>query len=212
MNIALLSAVISFLSLDITIAFQVLISSPIFACPLLGWLLGDVRLGFELGFIFQLLWLGRIPAGAAIVPEGNIASMIATALVLFNSESGYPNTTLGIAFMEGIVVSYLGALLTIFYRKLNGRLLDFILFEVEHLHFRLIPVLEAVSMGIYLIMVFFLTYVVIEGSQQFLPSWIRSVGRLFEQQLIVVKPAILGIGLAFVFPLIREAFSKNMVK
>ena len=64
MELILISVFISILALDITIAFQVLISSPIFAGPLLGWLLGDVWLGFEMGFLFQLLWLSKIPAGA----------------------------------------------------------------------------------------------------------------------------------------------------
>src|SRR4030042_3529158 len=110
-NLFLISAIISILSLDITIAFQVLISSPIFSCTILGWLLGDIRLGIELGFIFQLLWLGKIPAGAYIVPEGNIASMIAVVLVLLNRENGWENTTLVVVFLEAILVRYLGSLL-----------------------------------------------------------------------------------------------------
>ncbi|MEJ2636765.1 MAG: PTS sugar transporter subunit IIC [Calditrichia bacterium] len=212
MNIAILSAIISFLSLDITIAFQVLISSPLFACPILGWLLGDVWLGFELGFLFQLLWLGRIPAGAYIVPEGNIASMVAAGLVLLNHETAFPHTTLMLAFLEGILVSYLGALLTFFYRKLNGRILDFIMREVDFSHFKRIPLLEAASGLIYFLMVYVLTYSFLRVNELFLPEIIRIIGRLFEEQLIVVKPIIMGIGLAFVIQLLREAVRKNLGK
>jgi len=140
----------------------VLISSPLFACPLIGWLLGDVGLGFEMGFLFQLLWLGRIPAGAASVPEGNIASGVATALVVLNQHLGFPNTAITLIFLESIFVSYLAAYSTILYRKINGT-------------------------GV-----------------------ITGIGGLFESQLVIIKPAILGAGLAFVFPLFKQAFVKKM--
>lgn len=210
MNIALLSAIISFLSLDITIAFQMLISSPIFACPILGWLLGDIWLGFELGFLLQLLWLGRIPAGAYIVPEGNIASMIVTILVLLNRENTLPNTTLAVVFSEGIFISYLGAVITILYRKLNGKILDIILRQVQSVHFNIMLLLEASSMVVYFLLVFAFSYVIIQVNQQFLPPVIKTIGGLFENQFIVVKPAILGIGMAFVLPIFRDALDKNV--
>ena len=138
MNIALLSAIISFLSLDTTIAFQMLISSPLFSCPILGLILGDARLGFEMGFLLQLLWIGRIPAGASIVPEGNIASMIVTTLVILNRHNAFPNSTLMLVFLEGILISYLGAVITIFYRKLNGKIFDVAIKQIESARFKFI--------------------------------------------------------------------------
>ncbi|GAB4375626.1 MAG: hypothetical protein Kow0042_21220 [Calditrichia bacterium] len=209
MNPALLSAIISFLSLDTTVAFQILISSPIFACPFLGLLLGDVRLGFELGFLFQLLWLGRIPAGATIIPEGNMATMIATALILLNKDSGYLNTTLTLVFIMGIGLSYLGAVITIFYRKMNGKILDLIIKEADKAHFRIIRLLEVGSMALYALLIFLLTYSVLLTANELLPPWIQKIGRLFEEQLIIIKPTILGIGLASIFPLIRQSIRKQ---
>jgi mannose/fructose/N-acetylgalactosamine-specific phosphotransferase system component IIC len=204
----LLSAVISILSLDITIAFQVLISSPIFSCTILGWLLGDIRLGMELGFIFQLLWLGKIPTGAYIVPEGNIASMIAAVLILMNRGNGWEHTTLVLVFLEAILVSYLGSQLTLYYRKFNGKILDLMVREVEKIHFNILLVLEMGSMFSYFLAVFFLAYLVLRLSQLFLPGLIPLVGRLFENQFVVAKPVIIGIGLASIYPLLKEAFQK----
>ena len=158
MELLLLSGFISLLSLDITIAFQILISSPIFACSLLGWLLGDVWLGFEMGFLFQLLWLGRMPVGAYIVPEGNIASMIATSIILLLTSSKFPNTTLAIIFIEAILISYVGATLTVFYRKLNGKILNLVLREVELVHFNVMIILEIGSMLIYFFGALIFTY------------------------------------------------------
>jgi mannose/fructose/N-acetylgalactosamine-specific phosphotransferase system component IIC len=209
MELVLISLLISILALDITIAFQVLISSPIFAGPLLGWLLGDVWLGFEMGFLFQLLWLSKIPAGAYIVPEGNIASMIAVVLVLLLREVGFSNTTLVIVFIEAILISYIGALLTLFYRKFNGKILNLMIKEVESVHFKVMLLLEIGSMLIYFFGVFLLTYLTILISIQILPGLIEKVGSLFENQFVIVKPLILGIGLASVYPILREALHKH---
>jgi mannose/fructose/N-acetylgalactosamine-specific phosphotransferase system component IIC len=209
MELIVLAAVISFLSLDITIAFQMLISSPIFACPLIGWMLGDVWVGFEIGFLFQLLWLGRIPAGAYIVPEGNIATMIATVIVLMSQDIGFPNSALVLAFFELIIVSYLGAVLTLFYRKINGKIFNLMIKEIQQVHFLVLLLLDIGSMVIYLLSVFIFTFVILKVSLQFLPYIIPVVGNLFENQLIVVKPVILGIGLASFYPVLREAFAKK---
>jgi mannose/fructose/N-acetylgalactosamine-specific phosphotransferase system component IIC len=209
MELIILAGVISFLSLDITIAFQMLVSSPIFACPLIGWILGDVWLGFEIGFLFQLLWLGRIPAGAYIVPEGNIATMIATVIVLMSQDIGFPNSTLVLAFFELIIVSYLGAVLTLFYRKINGKIFNLMIKEIQQVHFLVLVILDIGSMVIFLLSVFVFTFVILKASLQFLPYVIPVVGNLFENQLIVVKPVILGIGLASFYPVLREAFAKK---
>lgn len=208
MELIFVALMISFLSLDITIAFQVLISSPIFSGPLIGWALGDVSLGFELGFLFQLLWLSKIPAGAYIVPEGNIASMIAVALVILLKGSGFPNTTLMLVFVAAIFISYLGALLTLFYRKLNGKIFNRMMKEVELIHFNIMLILEVGSTLIYFTAVFFLTYVSLMLTLAFLPVLIQAIGSLFENQFVIVKPVILGIGLASVYPILREVLQK----
>jgi PTS system mannose-specific IIC component len=212
MELLLLSGFISLLSLDITIAFQILISSPIFACSLLGWLLGDVWLGFEMGFLFQLLWLGRMPVGAYIVPEGNIASMIATSIILLLTPGNFPNTTLAIIFVLAIFISYLGATLTIFYRKLNGKILNLVLREVELVHFNVMIFLEIGSMFIYFFGALVFTYLSIIASLKILPGIISVAGPVVEEPFFVVKPLIVGIGLASIYPLLRDALQKGSRK
>ncbi len=212
MEIVLLSLLISFLALDTTVAFQVLISSPLFACTILGWFMGKVTLGLEMGFLFQLLWLGKIPAGAANIPEGNLASMIGAALVLLNSDNAFPNSTLALVFLTSIVISYLGAKITVRYRKLNVRILDVILSQVRREKFRLIFMIELGSIFLYFIFMFLLTFVSIEVLHNLLPVWIHFVGKFFEEQLIVVKPTMLGIGMAMILPLLRDAVRKPEAK
>ena len=68
--------------LDRTAALQIMISRPIVAAPLIGWLLGDVGVGLEIGLMVELLWLARLPVGAAIPPDDTQVSVAATVLAI----------------------------------------------------------------------------------------------------------------------------------
>jgi mannose/fructose/N-acetylgalactosamine-specific phosphotransferase system component IIC len=162
-----------------------------------------------MGFLFQLLWLGRMPVGAYIVPEGNIASMIATGLILLLDTKIFPDTTLAVVFVEAIFISYLGAMLTIFYRKLNGKILNLVLREVELVHFNIMLILELGSMFIYFFGAFVFTYFSLILSIKMLPGIISTAGPTVEEPFFIVRPLIIGIGLASMYPLLRDALYKS---
>ncbi|MHC4308290.1 MAG: PTS sugar transporter subunit IIC [Planctomycetota bacterium] len=110
----------SLLVLDTTVAFQFLISQPLIACTLLGWFLGDIQLGVQVGMYLQLLWLSSMPVGAAIVPEGNLAAIVITALVIrYNNNYENFNILLICGLFYGIAVSYLGGEIVVLFRKAN---------------------------------------------------------------------------------------------
>jgi len=132
--------------------------------------------------------------------------------VLLNKGIDFPNSTLAFAFLEGIIVSYLGAQITLIYRKINGKTLNMVIKQVENKNFKIILLLEAGSIILYFLIMFVFTWMVLLISQQILPIFIPKIGGFFEHQLIVVKPAILGIGLAMAFPLIKDALSMNQDK
>ena len=70
------------LGLDRTAFLQCMASRPLVAAPLAGWLLGVPLAGFEVGMLLELLWLGRLPVGAAIPPDDTQVAIGATALAL----------------------------------------------------------------------------------------------------------------------------------
>lgn len=118
----------SLLVLDTTVAFQFLISQPLIACTLLGWFLGDIQLGVQIGMYLQLLWLSSMPVGAAIVPEGNLAAIVIAALVIrYNHNYDNFNIILICGILYGIVVSYVGGELVVIFRKANQYLLQKVL-------------------------------------------------------------------------------------
>ena len=66
--------------LDRVAFVQVMISRPLVAGPLTGWVLGDPLTGLVVGMLLELLWLGRLPVGAAIPPDDTQVAVGATVL------------------------------------------------------------------------------------------------------------------------------------
>jgi PTS system mannose-specific IIC component len=99
------------LVMDTTAAFQVLISQPLISCSVIGYYLGDLQFGLQVGLLTQLLWIGSVPVGAAVIPAGNPASA-AAAIVAIQLKTASPelgNFHLMIALIYALFLSYIGA-------------------------------------------------------------------------------------------------------
>ncbi|MCB0290134.1 MAG: PTS sugar transporter subunit IIC [Calditrichaeota bacterium] len=200
----LTSLLIGFLGLDTTVAFQVLISQPLFSCTILGWLYGDLALGIETGLMMQLLWLNIIPAGATVFPEGNIGSMITGAIVLQYQELEIPNLVFTAGFVIGILVSFVGAYVTVIDRKLNGYILELTLQAVRKGRFSKITWLDMLSILIYFLLMSLLAFIALTLAGWAMP-WLQSALGVFESNLRLVKPAVWGLGIALTLPMIYRA-------
>ena len=200
----LTSLLIGFLGLDTTVAFQVLISQPLFSCTILGWLYGDLALGIETGLMMQLLWLNIIPAGATVFPEGNIGSMITGAIVLQYQELEIPNLVFTAGFVIGILVSFVGAYVTVIDRKFNGYILELTLQAVRKGRFSKITWLDMLSILIYFLLMSLLAFIALTLAGWAMP-WLQSALGVFESNLRLVKPAVWGLGIALTLPMIYRA-------
>lgn len=79
--------------LDRVAVLQLMISRPIVAAPLAGWLLGDIETGLQVGLMIELLWLARLPVGAAIPPDDTQVAVGGTVLSIgMGSLLGYSGT------------------------------------------------------------------------------------------------------------------------
>lgn len=79
----LLAGLVAMLTgLDRVALIQIMISRPLVAAPLTGWVLGNPLVGMEVGMLLELLWLGRLPVGAAIPPDDTQVAVGATILAL----------------------------------------------------------------------------------------------------------------------------------
>lgn len=177
--IAALAAVV--LGLDRTAVCQFMISRPIVAGSLTGWLLGDPLTGLQIGAMLELLWLGRLPVGATIPPDDTQVAVGSTALALIWGPSlGGPGLGFNVlCVLLALPLSKVGQFFDRTARNANGLLaLDAArnievgrLEKAERLHLRGI---------LYFGMAAFLTHVVIilvgSGLLRWLaPHWLGSV-------------------------------------
>lgn len=102
------------MGLDRRGAFQSMISQPVVALPILGWLLGDVAMGAQLGGLVQLLWMSSALFGANVPPNETVAGLsIGGMVLLFDIHGGdAPQlATWSAAILLGAPVSLAGRLL-----------------------------------------------------------------------------------------------------
>lgn len=111
--------------LDRTAALQIMISRPIVVAPLTGWLLGEPLVGLQIGALLELLWLGRLPVGAAIPPDDTQVAVTATLLTVTMGDalalSGLP--LLLLCTLVAMPLGKVGQLVERLARNGNGRLL-----------------------------------------------------------------------------------------
>jgi PTS system mannose-specific IIC component len=117
-------AVAVWAGLDRTAVLQVMLARPIVAAPLVGWVAGDAAAGLQVGLLVELLWLGRLPVGAAIPPDDTQIAVGSTALAV-SLASRVPLAGLPLLLLCVLVAMPLAKVGQLFDRRVrqrNGRL------------------------------------------------------------------------------------------
>jgi len=68
--------------LDRVAILQIMVSRPIVAAPLTALALGEPLLGLQLGMMVEMLWLARLPVGAAVPPDDTQVAVASTVLAI----------------------------------------------------------------------------------------------------------------------------------
>lgn len=79
-ELLLVGLVGAILGMDERAMFQGMLSHPLVVGTLVGLLVGDVSLGFEVGLIVGLFWSYALPVGGVVPPNGWVVAAAATAL------------------------------------------------------------------------------------------------------------------------------------
>ena len=121
----LLAGLVAMLTgLDRVALVQIMISRPLVAAPLTGLVLGNPQLGLEVGMLLELLWLGRLPVGAAIPPDDTQVAVGATVLAFSMGQMlnlvGMPMVIL--AVLVAIPLGKFGQIFDRLARNVNDRL------------------------------------------------------------------------------------------
>ena len=103
--------------LDLVSVPQAMISRPLVAGTVAGWLAGDVQTGLRIGVLFELFALDVLPVGAVRYPDYGPATIAAVAL-----GAGSPwQLGLGISVALGLVLALLGGWSLQLVRRANAR-------------------------------------------------------------------------------------------
>jgi mannose/fructose/N-acetylgalactosamine-specific phosphotransferase system component IIC len=103
--------------LDLVSVPQAMISRPLVAGTVAGWILGDVQAGLRIGVLFELFALDVLPVGAVRYPDYGPATLAAVALA-----AGSPwQLGLGLSTALGLVLALLGGWSLQLVRRSNAR-------------------------------------------------------------------------------------------
>lgn len=103
--------------LDLVSVPQAMISRPLVAGTVAGWLVGDVEAGLRIGVVFELFALDVLPVGAVRYPDYGPATVAAVAL-----GAGSPwELSLGLSTALGLVLAVLGGWSLQTVRRWNAR-------------------------------------------------------------------------------------------
>lgn len=104
--------------LDLVSVLQVLLSRPLVAGSVAGWLLGDVDSGLRIGAALELFALDVVPVGSSRYPDFGAATVGA---VLYGAGTDW-TATLGASVGIGIMLAILGGATLPATRRLNARI------------------------------------------------------------------------------------------
>ena len=175
--------------LDRTAVSQIMISRPLVAAPLAAWMLGDPLVGLQVGMMVELLWLARLPVGAAVPPDDTQVSIAATvlAITLGKALNAGGVELLLLCLLVAIPLGKFGQFFDRFARQYNVRLsycaeraLDNgNLFAAEFQHLRGLASFSLAAIGTYVVIVaggFLLVPILwplVQHSLEYSASWLQ---------------------------------------
>jgi mannose/fructose/N-acetylgalactosamine-specific phosphotransferase system component IIC len=98
------------------------ISQPIITGTIIGAIFGDVWFGIFLGAMIQLVFLGGLPIGRDIPPDGQAAGIIGVTCYFLLRSSNSMGHSLFVAAILAVAGSIIGGALEIYARRFNERL------------------------------------------------------------------------------------------
>ena len=89
------------LALDATTVGQFMLSRPLAAGLLAGWVAGDPMAGFLVGVVLEIYLLVAFPVGGARFPEGATATVVAAATAATHTGAGALALGVGLGLVWG---------------------------------------------------------------------------------------------------------------
>jgi mannose/fructose/N-acetylgalactosamine-specific phosphotransferase system component IIC len=122
MIVALLTILGSLIMLDKYAFGEFGISQPLITGTIIGGICGDIYTGIYLGAMFQLIFLGGLPIGRDIPPDGQTAGIIGTGSYFLLRNLNADGHALFVAVLIALLAAIIGGAFDVFARRFNERL------------------------------------------------------------------------------------------
>ncbi len=122
MNVILISILGSIVILDKYAFGEFGISQPIISGTIIGAVFGDIQTGIFLGAVLQLIFLGGLPIGRDIPPDGQAGGIIGCGVYFLSVMSNSPGHSLFLAAVFALLGAIVGGAMEIYTRHYNEKL------------------------------------------------------------------------------------------
>lgn len=192
MNIITAILLSSFIALLVTENYGYgywMISRPIFAGPLIGLILGDIKTGLFVGATIELMYMGILPIGGSVPPNAQIAGTIST---VFAITSG--NADLGIAL--ALPIGTLAQLLIMLAWNINIYLMHKADHYIDQGNIRAIEKIHLLGIPIFFIVFFIPSFLAIYFGSDFVSSLVAAMPKVFSDGISMAAKLLPAVGMA----------------
>ena len=112
------------IGLDRLAVGQCMISQPIVAGPLTGWMLGDPTAGIIIGAVLELIWVLDMPVGTFVPADATVSAVSATAIAAMGSTTGAALPLIGFCILLTVAMVPVTMRADNVVRHWNSRLVD----------------------------------------------------------------------------------------
>lgn len=134
MNAVLLSLLGAVIILDKYALGEFGFSQPIITGTIIGAIFGDLWFGIFLGAMMQLIFLGGLPIGRDIPPDGQAAGILAAGSYFLLRGGNALGHSLFLAVVFGLTGGIIGGVLEVYTRRFNERLYNRFIHHEECLY------------------------------------------------------------------------------
>jgi mannose PTS system EIIC component len=113
----------SLLWLDRVYIFQLMISRPMIMGPVIGFIMGDVKIGILIGASLELLWLNAPPVGSYLPNDESFCTAVAVPVAVLAGLSLDHMAASGLSIVLSLPTALVGRSLDMRLRTLNERLI-----------------------------------------------------------------------------------------
>lgn len=174
-----------------------MISRPIFAGPLIGLLLGDLKTGLLVGGSVELMYMGVIPVGGSVPPNAQIAGILSTVFAILNGG----NAEVGIAL--ALPIGLMAQLLIMFAWNLNIVLIHSADKYVQTGDHKMVDRMHLCGLVVFFFVFFIPTFLAIQFGSEFVNSVVAAMPPVLTDGLKIASGILPAVGMAMLLKMMN---------